>query len=176
MKHLSDEEIQNYLDGNIPNKKNHVENHLRICTDCQTIFNQYKDLYINLEQEPQFQFAEKSIRVIMKNLGMIHQKRPLFQFAKNFLLGIGILWLTTMIISIAYLINSKPWEEIQTQSSNLLSEFQSLFFVSIEKMLSDLIGKPYLLLFAGLTILTVAIIDHLIIQPKFKDLSLKTRS
>ncbi len=172
MKHLSDEEIQDYLDGNAPHKKNRIEDHLKSCVHCQNLLSQYQELYIDLKQEPQFQLSEEWIPAIMKKLVSMPKTRLLFRFAKNLLLGIGFLWLTTVAITIAYLIDSKPWKEIYSQSSDLISDLQTLFFASIDQLLSDLVGKPYLLLFAGLALLTVAVIDHWIIQPRIKKLSL----
>ncbi len=171
MSHLTDEEIQNYLDGNTPQQANQVESHLKICLHCQNLFNEYQALFTELKQEPQFQLPEQFADVIMKKLPFAYKTRLLPSLVKNVLLGIGFLWLTIIVISIAYLIDSKPWEELRNQSSHLISDLQTIFFVSINRMLSDLIGKPYLLLFAGLTLLTIAIIDRLIIQPKYKDLS-----
>lgn len=172
MKHLSDEEIQDYLDGNAPHKKNTIEDHLKSCVHCQALFNQYQELYIGLKQEPQFKLSEEWTPAIMKKLVLIPKTRPLFRFAKNLFLGIGFLCLTTIAITIAYLFDSNPWKEIYSQFSDLISGLQTIFFVSIDQLLSDLVGKPYLLLFAGLTLLTVAVIDHWIIQPRIKKLSL----
>ena len=171
MIHLTDEEIQDYLDGNTPEQMTHVENHMKTCLRCQYLFNQYPALFTELKQEPQFQLPEQFADVIMKKLPFAHKTRLLSSLVKNILLGIGFLWFSFIVISIAYLINSKPWIEVRNQSTHLISDLQTIFFVSINRMLSDLIGKPYLLLFAGLTLLTITVIDHLIIQPKYKDLS-----
>ncbi|MBN2028612.1 hypothetical protein JW824_00050 [bacterium] len=172
MKHLSDDKIQNYLDGNTPQENDAIKNHLKTCIHCQDLLNQYQNLYIDLKRDPEFQLSEAFTHAVMKRLTLTPKRGLLFRIAKDFLLGIGFLWFTAVAIAIAYFIDSKPWEELFKQSTNLMSTIKTTFFVSINHVLSDLIGKPYLLLCAGLTLLIIAIIDRLIIQPKYNNLSL----
>lgn len=167
MKHLSDEDIQNYLDGKTLQKRDHIDNHLKTCIHCQDLLNQYRDLYIDLKREPEFQLSEAFTPVVMKRLTLTSRRSLLFRIAKDLLLGIGFLWITAVAISIAYFIDSKPWEELFKQSTNIMSTIKTTFFVSTNHVLSDLIGKPYLLLCAGSTLLIIAIIDRLLFQPKY---------
>ena len=55
MKHLTDEEIQNYLDGNIPGEMDNIKKHLDSCVLCRENLAVYENIYVELENESEFQ-------------------------------------------------------------------------------------------------------------------------
>ena len=48
--HLTDEQLQSFLDDTITDKVD-VERHLRICEHCRNVLQNYKSVYMHLEQE-----------------------------------------------------------------------------------------------------------------------------
>jgi predicted anti-sigma-YlaC factor YlaD len=54
IKHLTDEEIQLYLDECEVVNRDHVERHLQFCDECRNLAAQYHLLYDELKSEPSF--------------------------------------------------------------------------------------------------------------------------
>lgn len=51
MNHLTPVEIQDYLDGNLPERAGEIDNHLAECKSCREEVRQYKMLFVDLAQE-----------------------------------------------------------------------------------------------------------------------------
>jgi hypothetical protein len=49
--HLSDTQIQSYLDNNTGSEISHIETHLRQCSRCRLELDLYRELYLNLEKD-----------------------------------------------------------------------------------------------------------------------------
>ena len=69
VKHLSEKEIQNYLDGNLsPKEKTDFQNHLASCTRCHEMVDAYKEMYAGLKQEPDFHLSPRFTQLVMNRI------------------------------------------------------------------------------------------------------------
>ena len=67
MNHLTDEQLQDYLDGNI-GQTDPAALHMDSCPVCRRALEQYKALYAGLESEPDFCLSADFADTVMANL------------------------------------------------------------------------------------------------------------
>ena len=68
MKHLESDQIQNYLDGNLPEQAMQIEAHLNSCARCRQEVRQYQALYTALGQSKLTAAAASFADRVMANL------------------------------------------------------------------------------------------------------------
>ncbi len=68
MKHLNDEQIQNYQDRNFTDKTQAILEHLKICEYCRTKLEQYREIYGGLKQEIKFQLSKDFSESVLAGL------------------------------------------------------------------------------------------------------------
>ncbi len=86
-RHLTDEEIQSYLDNQLESDAGWVKVHIDECGFCRNQLAQYKSLYAELGKEPDYSLSENSMNVVMNRIGDREgSKSPLF--GKYFLLSV----------------------------------------------------------------------------------------
>ena len=95
MNHLSDEDIQKYLDNDPELNKAEVDNHLKICDRCRQDYMIYKQLYSELTDETGFMlsanFSESVVSRIKKN------KEKSYNFFEGLLLAVAGLFSVGLI-------------------------------------------------------------------------------
>lgn len=73
LRHLTDEEIQDYLDGNVPSGNRYVQEHLRKCERCRKALLEYQSLYLGLKKDGVLNF----LQIFQKWLSQNFQKNKL---------------------------------------------------------------------------------------------------
>jgi len=69
VKHFSEEDIQNYLDGNLSAaERANFQNHLVDCKLCHSKLDAYKQLYTRMSQEPDFQLSPRFPSLVMARI------------------------------------------------------------------------------------------------------------
>ncbi|MGB2982199.1 MAG: zf-HC2 domain-containing protein, partial [Candidatus Zixiibacteriota bacterium] len=69
LKHLTDEEIQNYLDGNLSRDIALLtERHLETCPLCREAVKQYQGVYAGLDKEEGFELSKGFAKSVVKML------------------------------------------------------------------------------------------------------------
>jgi len=100
--HLTDEEIQDYLDGNLSHQSRiFLEAHLKTCEFCQVALKQYQSLYVELKQDQVFDLPKTFAKSVVAKLPMIEKAKSGFNYS-DILLGILAI-LITAFTSIYYL-------------------------------------------------------------------------
>ena len=94
MKHLNDEQIQNYLDRNFTDKTQAILEHLKICEYCRTKLEQYREIYGGLKQEIKFQLSKDFSESVLAKLPFESESKTSFYWMMvlvfvGMLLGIG---------------------------------------------------------------------------------------
>lgn len=166
LKHLTDEEIQEYLDGNLsPQNASLFERHLESCSFCKESLKQYQSLYVGLVNDEGFDLPKSFVKSVISRLQAEPEAKSHFNYANIFLTILGI------IIAVGITFYYLDLEPLGKAISNILLsqyEFGSALLVSIKSFLAGLNGNISLLALAGLTLLMIAALDRLVFQTKYR--------
>ena len=157
MKHLSDEDIQKYLDKDRGLNRPDIEKHLRTCNSCQQHFIAYKQLYTSLADDTGFMlsanFSESVISRIKKS------KEKSYDFLESLLLtiaglfSVGLLFYFTNLDKVLLNIFQKNTTEIKPFIEGIGNIFGS---------------NLILILFAVIILILFGLADKFILQIKHR--------
>lgn len=167
LKHLTDDEIQEYLDGNLSQENAlWVKKHLETCPLCQEALQQYQGLYVGLKNDKGFDLSKGFAKSVIKKLPAEGEMESRFNFVNIFLTILGIIISAGVTL---YYVDLRP---LGRAFSHILPphEFGSVLVAVIKNLLIGLNGNVGFLIFALLTLLLVAVLDRLIFQPRYKRL------
>jgi len=74
--HWSEEQIQEFLDGESSISKSLFEDHLKTCPVCRKSFQYYQNLYRGLKQDPKFQLSANFAQALVSGFLNLHQPQP----------------------------------------------------------------------------------------------------
>ncbi len=159
VKHLSEEQIQDFLDGNRSASEKGLKKHLESCAVCKKTLAQYQNLYLGLKQEPEFQLPSNFAHTVISRLPQMEKALARFQVSDIF---IGITGVAALIGALIYFIDIKIFADLIAKISSL---------GSVAKNLTALNGGLMVLGLAGLTLLFTATLDWLLVTPRPKKLA-----
>lgn len=166
MTHLTEEELQNYLDGNISyNQAAIFEKHLESCKKCQSELADYRSLYIELKNDHGFTLAPDFSNSIMNAIRTEAKKAWLDRLWNVLLPVLGIV--VGVGVMIRY-VNFTPLVKAFGDSLNPNRYFDNTVLTSLTDVLSKLNVNLSLIVFAGLSLLAVILIDQLLSRHKAK--------
>jgi hypothetical protein len=168
LKHLTDEEIQDFLDGNLTHERTLlVEKHLETCARCREALRQYQSLYLGLRDDRGFELSKGFARSVIRKLPAEGETESRFRFLNLFL---AILGFVVCLGALTYYADLRP---LGRAFSHILPrpEFGAGILDLIEGLLVGLNGNLGLLTFAILALLLVAGLDRLILQPRHRRIS-----
>jgi hypothetical protein len=169
LRHLTDEEIQEYLDGNLsPRDALLAEKHIESCTFCQECFNRYQSLYAGLKREEGFELSKDFAKSVVSRLPEEAKVKSHFNYANIFWTILGII--ITVGITFYY-VDLKPLLGIISHAFSSQFEFGSILVSSMKSFLVSLNGNISFWALAGLTFLVIVALDHLLLHPKFERIS-----
>ena len=166
LKHLSDEEIQEYLDGDLsPENELLFETHLKICPHCQESLKQYQSLYVGLANDEGFDLPKSFAKSVISRLPEEAKVKSRFNYASIFLTILGIIIAVGITF---YYVDLKPLGRVISDA--FVSQYEHSFglIVSIKSYLASLNGNLSLLAFAGLTLLIIAALDRALVQSRYR--------
>ena len=155
MNHLSDEEIQEYLDGLSRDKLEKVTQHLKTCSACRHQVAAYKRVYSALEEEPAFSFPANFIDNVVNNVTNREDKK--YQKWETILLIFSIIQVIGFAI---YFI------DFRTIFTNIFSDSSTMFESALAKITELGNGFLPILIIAAIIISFYGILDKLIGQLK----------
>lgn len=166
--HLTDEEIQNYLDGNIPEGDKYIQKHLRRCEGCRKALLEYQNLYLGLKDDQGFELPKGFPKAVLSKLPEEESVKARFKYYEFALILLGIA--VTGFVGF-HLIDLKPL--IQTLSGIPMPKFGFIhtFFSSFGTLLKALNIESSLIIFSALTVIVIKILDYIILHPKQKPIS-----
>jgi hypothetical protein len=166
LKHLTDEEIQEYLDGSLsPENELLFETHLKICPHCQESLKQYQSLYAGLANDEGFDLPKSFAKSVISRLPEEAKVKFRFNYANVILTILGIIIAVGITF---YYVDLKPLGRVISNIFVPQYEFGSGLIVSIKSSLVNLNGSLSLLAFAGLTLLIIAALDRTLVQPRYR--------
>ncbi|MFQ5823129.1 MAG: anti-sigma factor family protein [bacterium] len=166
LRHVTDEEIQEYLDGKLSMENRWIPTHLENCEFCKKQLSQYQNLYVALNREINFSlspnFSESVIARIHKDFAVTFKIRVwhIVLSAFGLMIGAG---------TALYFIELKPLLERFILLGRAVQKYFNLeVFLNIKNYFLGLNINLSLLGFAIIILLVMSAIDHFIIQSKHK--------
>ena len=165
LKHLTDEEIQNYLDGNLSREIDLLtKRHLETCPLCREAVKQYQDVYAGLDQDKGFDLSKGFAKSVVKILPEQKEAKPPFDLLNVFLMILGVIVAAGVTL---YYVDLRP---LGSALSHLLPgpELGSGVVAFVEDLLIGLNGNLGLLILGVLTLLIIGGLDRLLLQPRHR--------
>jgi hypothetical protein len=167
LKHLTDEEIQDFLDGNLTHKRAALaERHLETCSRCREALRQYQSLYVKLGDERGFELSKGFARSVIGRLPTEGETESRFRFLNLFLAILGF------VVCVGALIYYADLRPLGRAFSHLLPgpQLGSGLLDFVKGLLVGLNGNLGFVVFALLTLIFVASLDRFVFQPKHRRL------
>lgn len=158
-RHLTEEEIQDYLDGNLSELTADLRLHLETCETCQGMLKQYRHLYTGLEEDPGFQLPKIFVKKLVSKLSTDQAKPFLSPSAEIILIVVGVLLALGTTI---FLVDLKPIAETMSRIALPKIKLSSTILQPMKNMMSGLNSSLGLLPFAALALILVAVFDRFI--------------
>jgi hypothetical protein len=163
LRHLTEEEIQDYLD-NIPGSGNSfVEEHLRSCQLCQKALEGYKRLYAGLKTDKGFELSPDFTEKVFSKLSSVPASKSRLNYIEIFLVILGL------IAGICIPLYFMGWKYISQKITAILQPQINLIITSwglAERGLQNLNIDINLLLLSGLTLLIIYLLDYIIFRKR----------
>lgn len=168
LRHLTDDEIQDHLDGNLPAKNRFIQEHLKTCQFCQKAVAEYKSLYLELKDEKGFKLSRNFAQSVISRIPKQPAAKSRFSYVEALLVVLGIVAAGFTTI---HLVDFRPLIQRITALPLPHFEFVSAFFGSVTSLLQGLNINSSLIIFSALTLLIIKALDYIILHPKEKPIS-----
>ncbi|MFQ5864596.1 MAG: hypothetical protein ACE5IW_05135 [bacterium] len=169
LRHVTDEEIQEHLEGKLSMENHWIPTHLKNCDFCKKQLSQYENLYRALNKEIDFKLSPNFSQSVIARL---HEVSAGAFSLRIWHIVLSVLGLMSGVGTTLYFLELKPLLRISTQFGSATQEYFNLeVFATIKDYFSGLNMNMSLLGFAILIILVMSAIDHFIIQSKDKLIS-----
>ena len=161
--HLTDEEIQDYLDGNLSHQKRiFFEAHLQTCESCQAALKQYQSLYVGLKQDQGFDLPKSFAKSVVAKLPLAEKAKSGFNYS-DILLGILAILLTAATAS--YYLDLGSLGKRLTNIPLPQFEFGTTLVEAAKGLVAALNGNLSLLVVGILVLLVTGALDRILFQP-----------
>lgn len=160
MKHLSDNEIQDWLDGNLSRNKSEIREHLDYCRLCQTQLKEYTLLFGKLEKETIPELSPDFALSVLNRIAV--ETEPETEPTRSFLPLLLSLsgGLVTLLITVYFvdftrmlkLFNLPGWGEY----------INSAFFSTAGELSGSLGIDLSLIIYSALILIVIAAVDYIV--------------
>jgi len=165
--HLSDEELQSYLDEKSIRNKAAVEHHLQSCIHCRRQLTAYRLIHAEFHAEPEKTFSDDFEDDVIKRIHEIESRR--FQL-KNYLL---LFFSMTLCISLgAYGFLKIQYGSIVNQTFHDSWNSLKMLFHDLTQGSELFTGTIEIILFAGIIVLIFSLLDNILLYPKRRKMTI----
>ena len=168
-KHLTDKEIQTFLDSKRSDQEMERNHHLKNCEICQRNLKYYQNLYVGLEKEPGFKLPGNFAKIVVSKLP---NKQAVPFLSPSVEIALIITGIILALGTTFYFIDLKPLSGIIGRIALPKMAVNTSFLQPIKNLLADLNGSLILVPFAALALIAVALFDRIIHKVKHHKLSL----
>jgi hypothetical protein len=168
LKHLSDEEIQDYLDSSPSSVTKTIEEHLETCQHCKGVLEEYKRVYAELKKDIGFELSPDFSSLVISKLSTKASPKPLTSYAGMFWVILGLIF---GVGSMLYLLG---WKYISQGITNIVQpqlNFVSTLWGTMGRLLTNLNIDFGLLFISGLILLIISMLDYILVHKKHKPIS-----
>ncbi len=163
LRHLTEEEIQDYLDDIPGSGYRFVEEHLRTCQLCQKALEGYKRLYAGLKTDKGFELCPDFTEKVFSKLSPVPASKSGLNYTEVFLVILGLA--AGIFIPLYFM----GWKHISQKITAIIQPQINLIITSwglAEKGLKNLNIDMNLLLLTGLTLLIVYLLDYIFFRKR----------
>ena len=161
MKHLTDDQIQSYLDGNRLDNIEKIKQHLSECSECQTQLDAYENLYVLMGEKSEIPDLSDTFATNTMSKIKIKDEKKWTIFENVFIV-------ISFIISISLIIYFFNFNGIVSIFKGI--DF-SLFSGISKKLINALTSNTIYLIVAIVITVAIELIDRLKIQKSIKHLN-----
>ena len=165
LKHLTDEEIQDFLDGNLSREIALLtERHLETCRLCREAVKQYQSIYAGLDDDEGFDLSKGFARSVVNTLPEQREAKSPFGLLNIFLTILGV------IVAAGVTIRYVDLRPLGSALSHILPgpQLGSGIVAFVENLLIGLNGNLGLLILGVLTLVVIGGLDRFFLQPRYK--------
>lgn len=156
--HLSDAQLQAYLDDDAALNRKWADAHLRSCRNCRQALSTYRQLYRGLADEGGFMLSANFVANVAARVES--QKHSRFEYLENGLMVLlGLVALASILVFTDW--GSLLMEFIRSGNISLVPSF-----VKDLPLLSE--GRWHLVLFALLALSAVGLVDKMLVQMRHR--------
>jgi len=159
MKHLSDEQIQGYLDGNPREDIKEIESHLETCGHCREELERYRILSRSLAEDPGFELSADFAKNVITGMEESAAEGFLFKVSRI------VLWMVGAAVSLGIAIYFSNMKTVVEKFRVMQAEGRGLFesiWSALQNLFSGSQQSLTLFALAGLVIVGIALLDRLI--------------
>jgi hypothetical protein len=168
IRHLTDDEVQEYLDGNLPQKDGFIQDHLKTCQFCQEAVVEYKSLYLELKDDKGFKLSRNFAQWVISRIPKQPAAKSHFSYVEALLVVLGIV--AAGLTSI-YLVDLRPLAQRITAIGLPQLDLLLALVDLTKRFLIGLHINSNLLLFSGLTLLIIRGLDGLVSATRQKPIT-----
>lgn len=159
MRHLSDEEIQAFLDEGEGSLDSEALDHLSICNRCRRVLEDYKILFADLADGSAFEIPRDLSATVISRLGLrVHQRRRALPTDIVLVTG-GIL---AMVIAVALFVDLGPLLNAATVAGRYVTGHLSPGMESLKDGLSNARQTTGMLILGGAILVVIGALDLLL--------------
>ena len=165
LKHLTDEEIQDFMDGNLSREISLLtERHLETCPLCRDAVKQYQSIYAGLDDDEGFDLSKGFARSVVNTLPEQREAKSPFGLLNIFLTILGV------IVAAGVTIRYVDLRPLGSALSHILPgpQLGSGIVAFVENLLIGLNGNLGLLILGVLTLVVIGGLDRFFLQPRYK--------
>ena len=163
VKHLSEKEIQQYLDDKSKGLDNPQPGHIDECEQCRSMLADYQKIYYQLgKEEKRLLSADFASRTMAK---IRRLEKPAFA-VNQYMIWFGICGIVSCLAAIWYFVDVKALLQAVTSFSSSQSLATWSFIGQMKELTVKLGDNLGILIFAGLLLVAVALADKLLIKEK----------
>jgi anti-sigma factor RsiW len=165
LKHLTDEEIQDFLDGNLSREIALLtERHLETCPLCREAVKQYQSVYAGLDREEGFELSKGFAKSVMKMLPAKEETKTSPDLLNIFLAVL------TVVVAAGVTIRYVDLRPLGSALSHILPgpQLGSGVVAFVEDLLIGLNGNLGLLILGVLTLVIIGGLDRFLLQPRYR--------
>jgi len=156
-KHLTDDEIQDYLDGN--RSLSNAAVHIALCERCRRELSRYKYLFNMLGEDPGFELDSSFSERVMSKIVY----RPFLSTAEIVLL---LFCLLSSVFTSFYFLGLNRVIEPLFRVLIKTTKIPGLLFSAVKGLLARADLNVSIVIYSSITLLIIFIFDHFIIRPR----------
>ncbi len=168
LKHLSDEEIQDYLDGSLSSANREIKEHLETCQLCKAVLEEYRKVYAELRVDKGFELSQGFANSVISKLPQKARSRSFANHAAIFFIILGLIFGGCSMFYLA------GWKYISQGITNIFQpqlDFISTLWGTMGRLLTNLNIDFGLLLISGLILFIISMLDQMLFHKKHKPIS-----
>jgi hypothetical protein len=156
MRHLTEEEIQTYLDGPSGEHDTGIVRHLRTCKQCREVLETYKALYDGLSADPAYAIPHDLAGSVLSALGLGKTERRLRVPGDVVLIACAI---ATMLVGLVAFADLRPLLDSLSAAFRPVVAYLGVHLESSHARLSENGGTPTILLTGFLILALTGLLD-----------------